>query len=66
METERSHRKVVYFEYFSDLLDGGVVPQTDRFLFALKCGVGFGAVATVTSQLLSQNASLLAGGSVRC
>lgn len=37
-----------------------MVSQTDGFFFTLKCGVRFGAVATVTSRI-HKNASSLTG-----
>lgn len=47
------------------LLDGGWGSKLTASFFALKCGVGFWAVATVTSRILRQNASSLTGES-RC
>lgn len=45
----------------ADLLDGGWCPKLTGSFFALKCGVRFGAVATVTLRTLRQNASPLTG-----
>lgn len=43
------------------LVDGGWCPTLTGSFFALKCGVRFWAVATVTSQILRQIACSLTG-----